>query len=208
MTFLKQIEEKWQKNWETAKIFEANPGKAKPKFFLTFPYAYMNGPLHVGHAFTASRVDAYARFKRMQGYNVLFPWAWHWTGQPLVGASERVAKGDKDFIRGLKEIDGVPESELEKFVDPLYMATYYTNEGRMAAKKIGFSVDWRREFNTTMPTYQKFIEWQYANLRNLGYVTKGTHPVVWCTKCESPTGDHDRQVGEGVTPEEDRKSVV
>jgi len=157
MTFLKQIEEKWQKNWETAKIFEANPGKAKPKFFLTFPYAYMNGPLHVGHAFTASRVDAYARFKRMQGYNVLFPWAWHWTGQPLVGASERVAKGDKDFIRGLKEIDGVPESELKKFVDPLYMATYYTNEGRMAAKKIGFSVDWRREFNTTMPTYQKFI---------------------------------------------------
>ena len=202
MTFLKQIEEKWLNNWETAKIFEANPDKAKPKFFLTFPYAYMNGPLHVGHAFTASRVDAYARFKRMQGYNVLFPWAWHWTGQPLVGASERVAKGDKDFIRGLKEIDGVPESELKKFVDPLYMATYYTNEGRMAAKKIGFSVDWRREFNTTMPTYQKFIEWQYANLRNLGYVTKGTHPVVWCTKCESPTGDHDRQVGEGVTPEE------
>jgi len=202
MTFLKKTEEKWQKNWENSKIFEANPDKNKPKFFITFPYAYMNGPLHVGHAFTASRVDAYARFKRMQGYNVLFPWAWHWTGQPLVGASERVAKGDKDFIRGLREIDGVPEDELKKFVDPLYMATYYTNEGRTAAKKMGFSVDWRREFNTVMPTYQKFIEWQYENLRALGYVTKGTHPVVWCTKCQSPTGDHDRQIGEGVTPEE------
>jgi leucyl-tRNA synthetase len=202
MTFLKQIEEKWQKNWETARIFEANPDKTKQKFFITFPYAYMNGPLHAGHAFTASRVDAYARFKRMQGYNVLFPWAWHWTGQPLVGASDRVAKRDKEFIRGLKEIDGVPEDELKKFVDPLYMATYYTNEGRIAARKMGFSVDWRREFNTTMLTYQKFIEWQYANLRDLGYVTRGTHPVVWCTKCRSPTGDHDRQVGEGVTPEE------
>jgi leucyl-tRNA synthetase len=202
MDFLKQIEEKWQRSWETARIFEADPDKNKPKFFVTFPYAYMNGPLHAGHAFTASRVDAYARFKRMQGYNVLFPWAWHWTGQPLVGASERVAKGDKEFIRSLREIDGVPEEELNKFVDPLYMAAYYTNEGRVAVKRMGFSVDWRREFNTVMPTYQKFIEWQYTNLRALGYVTKGTHPVVWCTKCKSPTGDHDRQVGEGVTPEE------
>ena len=202
MAFLRKTEEKWQKNWENNKIFEADPDKNRPKFFITFPYAYMNGPLHVGHAFTATRVDAYARFKRMQGYNVLFPWAWHWTGQPLVGASERVAKGDKDFIRGLREIDGVPEDELKKFADPLYMAAYYTNEGRTAAKRMGFSVDWRREFNTVMPTYQKFIEWQYANLRALGYVTKGTHPVVWCTKCQSPTGDHDRQVGEGVTPEE------
>jgi leucyl-tRNA synthetase len=138
----------------------------------------------------------------MQGYNVLFPWAWHWTGQPLAGASDRVAKGDKEFIKGLSEIDGVPDEELRKFVDPLYMATYYTNEGRIAAKKIGFSIDWTREFNTIMPTYQKFIEWQYENLKTLGYVTKGTHPVVWCTRCESPTGDHDRQIGEGVTPEE------
>jgi leucyl-tRNA synthetase len=53
-----------------------------------------------------------------------------------------------------------------------------------------------------MPTYQKFIEWQYENLKAEGYVSRGTHPVVWCPKCQSPTGDHDRQVGEGVTPEE------
>ena len=202
MSLLKQTEEKWQKNWKNAKIFEANPDPTRKKFFVTFPYPYMNGPLHVGHTFTATRVDAYARFKRMQGYNVLWPWAWHWTGQPLLGASERVAKGDEDLIRVLKEVDGVPEEELKKFSDPMYMATYYTNEGRMAAKKAGFSIDWRREFNTVMPTYQKFIEWQYASLRDKGYVTKGTHPVVWCPKDKSPTGDHDRQIGEGVTPEE------
>lgn len=202
MEFLKKIEEKWQKHWENARIFEANPDENKKKLFITFPYPYMNGPLHVGHTFTASRVDAYARFKRMQGYNVLFPWAWHWTGQPLAGASERVAKGDKEFIKVLREVDGVPEEEIKKFADPLYMATYYTNEGKTAVKKAGFSVDWRREFNTIMPTYQKFIEWQYENLKEKGHVSKGTHPVVWCPKCLSPTGDHDRQVGEGVTPEE------
>jgi len=202
MEFLRKIEQKWQKAWENAKIFEAEPDPSKKKFFVTFPYPYINGPLHVGHAFTASRVDAYARLKRMQGYNVLFPWAWHWTGQPLIGASQRVAKGDEAFIRVLKEVDGVPEGELEKFVDPIYMATYYTSESRIAAKQAGFSVDWRREFNTVMPTFQKFIEWQYESLKARGYVTRGTHPVVWCPKCQSPTGDHDRQEGEGVTPEE------
>ena len=202
MSRTRQIEEKWQSLWENARIFEADPDPRRKKIFVTFPYPYMNGPLHVGHTFTATRVDAFARFKRMQGYNVLFPWAWHWTGQPLLGASQRVAKGDETLIRVLREVDGVPEEELQKFLDPLYMAQYYTNEGRSAAKRIGFSIDWRREFNTIIPSYQKFIEWQYTHLREKGYVTRGTHPVVWCPKDKSPTGDHDRQVGEGVTPEE------
>jgi leucyl-tRNA synthetase len=202
MSQTKQIEQKWQAKWENAHIFEADPDPKRKKIMVTFPYPYMNGPLHVGHTFTASRVDAYARFKRMQGYNVLWPWAWHWTGQPLLGASQRVARGDEAYIQVLREVDGVPEAELKKFVDPFYMAQYYTNEGRLAVKSIGFSVDWRREFTTVMPTYQKFIEWQYKSLKEKGYVTRGTHPVVWCPKDQSPTGDHDRQVGEGVTPEE------
>jgi len=202
MSQTKQIEEKWQKKWENARIFEADPDPKRKKIFVTFPYPYMNGPLHVGHTFTATRVDVYARFKRMQGFNVLWPWAWHWTGQPLLGASERVAKGDEEYIRVLREMDGVPEEELKRLVDPVYMAQYYTNEGRKIVKRIGFSVDWRREFTTFMPTYQRFITWQYLNLHEKGYVTRGTHPVVWCPKDKSPTGDHDRQVGEGVTPEE------
>jgi leucyl-tRNA synthetase len=202
MSSHKQIEEKWRSCWETSHVFEADPDPKRQKFLVTFPFPYMNGPLHVGHAFTATRVDVYARFRRMQGYNVLWPWAWHWTGQPLLGASQRVAKGDEAYIRVLREVDGVPEAELKKFVDPLYMAQYYTDEGRLIAQRIGFSIDWRREFTTVWPTFQKFIEWQYANLREKGYVTKGTHPVVWCPKDKSPTGDHDRQVGEGVTPEE------
>ena len=202
MSSHKQIEDKWRSQWEAAHVFEADPDPNRRKVFVTFPFPYMNGPLHVGHAFTAARVDVYARFRRMQGCNVLWPWAWHWTGQPLLGASQRVAKGDEAFIRVLQEVDGVPEEELKKFIDPLYMAQYYTNEGRKIAQRIGFSVDWRREFTTVWPTFQRFIEWQYANLREKGYVTKGTHPVVWCPKDKSPTGDHDRQIGEGVTPEE------
>ncbi|UCG36588.1 MAG: leucine--tRNA ligase, partial [Candidatus Bathyarchaeota archaeon] len=199
---MRHIEAKWQQAWKRARIFEANPDPDREKLFITFPYSYANGPLHVGHAFTAARVDAYARFKRMQGYNVLFPWAWHWTGQTIAGASERVKLGDPELLKALKEIDGVPDEELQKFANPVYMATYYTNENRDTIRKAGFSIDWRREFHTTSPAFSKFIEWQYKKLRQLGYVVKGTHPVVWCPRCESPTGDHDRQEGEGVAPEE------
>ncbi len=202
MKLLRQIEAEWQKTWQETKAFEADSDIHRKKCFVTFPYSYANGPLHVGHAFTAARVDAYARFKRMQGYNVLFPWAWHWTGQVIAGASERIKLGDKELVTALREVDGVPEEELEKFVDPVYMASYYTRENRNTVKRAGFSVDWRREFHTTSATFSKFIEWQYTRLLEKGYVVKGTHPVVWCPRCESPTGDHDRQEGEGVAPEE------
>jgi len=198
------MEEVWVKKWEEAKIFEANVDESRAKVFVTFPFPYMNGPLHLGHAFTATRVDVYARFKRMQGYNVLFPWAWHWTGQPIVAAAERLARGDPDMIREFKEIDKVPDEELKRFTDPVYMAKYYTDKNREAVKLLGFSIDWRREFHTTSyhPHFSKFIEWQYLKLRSKGYVVRGTHPVVWCPHCKSPTGDHDRLKGEGVAPEE------
>ena len=200
----KGIESKWREAWDRARIFEADPDPKLKKCFVTFPYPYMNGPLHLGHGFTATRVDVYARLMRMRGFNTLWPWAWHWTGEPILGAALRVEKGDEDIIKALKEIDGVPEEELEKFVDPVYMANYYTREGREAAKRVGFSIDWRREFHTTSlePTYSRFIEWQYETLREKGYVARGTHPVVWCPSCASPTGDHDRLEGEGVSPEE------
>jgi len=199
-----EVENKWRKRWEEARIFEGDPDPEKKKCFVTFPYPYMNGPLHIGHGFTATRVDIYARFKRMQGYNTLFPWAWHWTGEPILGAALRVRMADKNEIRALKEIDGVPEEELKNFVDPVYMAEYYTREGREAVKRAGYSIDWRREFHTTSlePTFSRFVEWQYETLRRKGYVAKGTHPVVWCPHDESPTGDHDRLEGEGVSPEE------
>jgi len=199
-----KYEEKWLKVWEEKKVFEADPDYSRPKYFITFPYSYQNGPLHVGHGFTASRVDVIARYKRMKGYNVLFPWAWHWTGEAVAGTSERLRRGDQSVIRMLREIDGVPEEILEKFTDPAFICEYYTRENREVVRAMGFSVDWRREFYTTdlHPYYSKFIQWQYSVLEKKGKVRKGSHPVVWCPVCQSPTGDHDRLIGEGVSPEE------
>ena len=197
-------ERKWAERWIEARVFEADPRPDAPKIFVCVPYSYQNAPLHVGHGFTYTRGDAYARFKRMQGYNVLFPWAWHWTGEAVAGTCERLKRGDEAVRRMLVEIDGVPEEVLDKFTDPAFVTRYYTEENREVVKAMGFSVDWRREFYTTdlHPYYSKFIQWQYLTLRKLGYVAMGRHPVVWCPKCESPTGDHDRLVGEGVSPEE------
>ena len=164
----------------------------------------MNGLLHVGHGFTATRVDAYARYKRMRGFNVLFPWAWHWTGATIAGQCERLKRKDPDIIRILTEADKVPPEMLDELTDPVAMARYFTERGRETVRRMGFSVDWRREFHTTSehPHYNRFIQWQYRRLRELGYVVRGTHPVVWCPSCQSPVGDHDRLEGEGVRPEE------
>jgi len=197
-------EAKWVRRWAEARIFEADPKPGSPKIFVCVPYSYQNGPLHIGHGFTYIRGDAYARFKRMQGYNVLFPWAWHWTGEAVAGICERLRRGDEAARRMLVEVDGVPEDLLDRFTDPAFVSRYYMEENREVVKALGLSVDWRREFYTTdlHPYYSHFIRWQYITLRKRGYVSMGRHPVVWCPSCQSPTGDHDRLVGEGVSPEE------
>ncbi|MCL4344039.1 MAG: leucine--tRNA ligase [Nitrososphaerota archaeon] len=201
-----ELEHKWNKIWDDLRIYHADADSEKPKKFVTFPIPYMNGPLHLGHAYTISRADAYARYYRLRGYNVLFPQAWHWTGQPIVSAAERLAKGDENMIKEFKQVDKLPDDIISKFRDPLYMANYYTQRNKEAINLIGVGIDWRREFKTTSndPWFSKFVEWQFNTLRDKGYITKGSHPVVWCPRDKSPVGDHDRLKGEGVFPVEFR----
>ena len=198
-----KVEPKWQKRWADAKAFEANVDHTKKKFMTTFPIAYLNGSIHAGHGYTTMKVDSYARFKRMLGFNVVFPQGWHATGQPIQGVAERLKKGDEVQKRILRQ-SGVTDDELEKFTDPLHISNYYKEHARRDFTLFGASIDWRREFVTTplCPPFSRFIEWQYETLKKLGYVKKGTHPVIWCGHCQSPTGDHDRLKCEGVSPTE------
>ena len=204
LTTASEMEAKWLSRWKQDRIFEADPEDGKPKFFICVPYSYQNGPLHLGHGFTFTRGDAIARFKRMKGFNVLFPWAWHWTGEAVAGTSERLKRGDEKIIRMLRDIDKVPEDLIPLFTNPAFICAYYTAENRQVVDLMGWSVDWRREFYTTdlHPYYSKFITWQYETLLKGGFLNKGKHPVVWCPACRSATGDHDRLSGEGVYPEE------
>ena len=202
-TDFRKFEKKWQIRWERTKIFEANVDPKKKKFFITFPYPYMNGGPHIGAAFSAFRCDIYARFKRMQGFNVLYPQGFHATGEPILGAVKRLMEGDVTQIETF-ELYGANKQDIEDFKKkgPKFIAKYWMKRWIEDLKRNGFSIDWRRTFITTTltPQYSRFIEWQYNTLRKNGYVVQGTHPVVWCPKCQSPTGDHDRLKGEGESP--------
>ncbi len=191
------IEKKWQNKWQDAKLFESNPD-TREKIFLTVAYPYPSGAMHIGHGRTYTVPDVYARFKRMQGYNVLFPMAWHVTGAPVIGIAKRIERRDPWTLDIYKNIHKVPEDELNKFIDPEYIVKYFSSEYHDVMEQMGYSIDWRREFRTTDPHYQKFIEWQFRQLKSKGLVGKGEHPVKYCPGCENPVGDHDLLEGEGV----------
>jgi leucyl-tRNA synthetase len=191
MDFLKQIERKWQKKWEEAKAFEADPDASKPKYFITVAYPYPNSPQHIGHGRTYTLADVHARYMRMQGYNVLLPMAFHYTGTPVLAMSKRLAEKDKDLINDFINVYKVAKEKLEEFFEPFNMALYFHREIKTGMKEIGYSIDWRREFTTIDPHYNRFIEWQFEKLRQAGFITRGSHPVGWCPKDGNPVGQHD-----------------
>ncbi|QHN07561.1 leucine--tRNA ligase [Methanothermobacter sp. THM-2] len=191
------IESKWRDKWRDAGIFHADPDD-REKIFLTVAYPYPSGAMHIGHGRTYTVPDVYARFKRMQGYNVLFPMAWHVTGAPVIGIARRIQRQDPWTLKIYREVHKVPEDELERFSDPEYIVEYFSREYRSVMEDMGYSIDWRREFKTTDPTYSRFIQWQIGKLREMGLVRKGAHPVKYCPDCENPVGDHDLLEGEGV----------
>ncbi|MEM4738480.1 MAG: class I tRNA ligase family protein, partial [Acidilobaceae archaeon] len=96
------MEAKWRDRWFSSRLFEAEPDYSRPKFFVTFPYPYVNAYPHLGSAFTILRVDVTARYKRMRGYNVLFAQGWHATGGPIVSSALRVRERDPKIIRDLQ----------------------------------------------------------------------------------------------------------
>jgi len=191
MEFLKRIEQKWQRKWEEAKIFESNPDPKKPKCFITVAYPYPNSPQHIGHGRTYTLADVHARYMRMRGYNVLLPMAFHYTGTPVLAMSKRLAEKDQDLIDDFINVYRVPKEKLNEFFEPFKMARYFHEEIKAGMKAIGYSIDWRREFTTIDPDYNRFIEWQFQKLRQKGYITRGSHPVGWCSKDGNPVGQHD-----------------
>jgi len=191
MAFLKQIEQKWQRKWEEARVFEADPDPKKPKCYITVAYPYPNSPQHIGHGRTYTLADVHARYMRMRGYNVLLPMAFHYTGTPVLAMAKRLAENDRDLIDDFVNIYKVPKEKLKELSEPFKMARYFHEEIKTGMKAIGYSIDWRREFTTIDPHYNRFIEWQFQKLRQKGYITRGSHPVGWCPKDGNHVGQHD-----------------
>lgn len=184
------IEEKWRKKWQESKDFETNPN-SKEKKFITVAYPYPNSPQHIGHGRTYTLADVHARFLRMKGYNVLFPMGFHYTGTPILGMAKRVQEGDRELIQNFRELYHVPEDKIKEFVEPVKIADYFHEEIKAGMIEMGYSIDWRREFTTIDPAYQKFIEWQVNTLRKKNLIIQGSHPVGWCPKDQNPVSQHD-----------------
>ena len=200
-----KIETKWRNKWAESKDFETNPNE-KPKKFITVAYPYPNSPQHIGHGRTYTLADVHARFYRMQGYNVLFPMGFHYTGTPVLGMARRIQAEQKEILDGLRNVYHVPEEDIKTFVEPIKIADYFHEEIKSGMIEMGYSIDWRREFTTIVPGYQKFIEWQITTLKENGKIIQGSHPVGWCPKDQNPVSQHDT-MGD-VEPKIDDKNFL
>ena len=195
-----KIEEKWEKKWEDAKIFEAKINPKKKKFFFTMPYPYISGSLHLGHARAAAESDILCRFKRMMGFNVLFPMAFHITGTPVLGISAAIKAGNEekiklyeDYVSAYEKDPNKVKSIVKSFEEPQAIVDYFIPKMTAEFKKLGLGVDWSRSFNSGDMEHQQMVTWQFENYKKLDYVVKGSHPVLYSPKDESAMGEDDIQ---------------
>ncbi|CAG9320407.1 unnamed protein product [Blepharisma stoltei] len=210
--FLKQVEHEIQDLWENQHVYEAEVDLSKPKYFITFPYPYMNGRLHLGHAFSFSKCEFTARYQRMLGKNVLLPFGLHVTGMPIPACADKLKRELNEEIKeGEKPPQytalykmGVPEEEIPKFQDAKHWLTYFPPRAKVDLHQFGAAVDWRRSFITTdmNPYYDSFVRWHFANLIEKDKIKYGKRYTVYSIRDGGPCADHDRQTGEGVDPQE------
>ncbi|MEM1638939.1 MAG: leucine--tRNA ligase [Desulfurococcaceae archaeon] len=200
LEWLRNIEKKWQKIWRESKIFESNPLDGKPKYFITVPYPYANGPLHIGHGRTYTIGDIIARYKRLKGFNVLYPMAFHITGTPIIAFSDMISRGDqktislyREYIKLYVENDEEVDRIIESFKNPLNLAVFFAERIQRDFEELGYSIDWRRKFHTGEPIYNKFITWQYYKLLERGLISQGDHLVTYCLLHNQPEGEDDIQ---------------
>ena len=151
------IESKWQQFWEHNKTFKAEPDPAKPKYYVLdmFPYPSGSG-LHVGHPVGYTATDIVARYKRMQGFNVLHPMGWDSFGLP----TENYA------IKTQTHPQTITEKNIQTF--------------KCQLQAIGLSYDWDRELATSHVDYYRWTQWIFVQLYNHGLAYEAESNVNWC----------------------------
>jgi len=203
---MQEMDRKWQAKWAQARLFEPEAGAghevagsaakqagegSTPKFYLTAAFPYPNSPQHIGHGRTYTTTDIYARYMRMRGKNVLFPMGFHVTGTPILAMAKRIGEGDREILEIFENVYGIPRATSEKLTDPKELVAYFSREIEQGMKEMGYSIDWRRKFYSYDAQFNKFIQWQFAKLKEGGHITKGEHPVPWCPVGDTAIGAHD-----------------
>jgi len=167
-----EIENKWQKRWEDAHVFEAQDLSDKPKFYglVEFPYPSGSG-MHVGHIKAYSGLEVVSRKRRMQGYNVLFPIGFDAYGLPTENTA--IKTGVHPRV--------VTDRNIEKFTSQL--------------KRVGFSFDWSRVIDTTEEEYYRWTQYIFLKLFENGMAYRDTALVNYCPSCKVVLSNEDSQGG-------------
>lgn len=183
----------------------ADVDHTKEKKLVTFPYPYMNGKLHLGHLYSLSKADFYSYFKKLEGYNVLFPFAFHCTGMPISASAFKLneeLEGRKVDVSVSDILKGIGFDDVTPFVDPLHWIRTFPSFATQSLKNFHSCIDWRRSFITTdiNKYYDSFVKFQFNKLKQLGYLDFGKRYSIFCTIDKQACLDHDRRKGEGVKP--------
>ncbi len=154
-----EIEKKWQKIWEENKAFKTTDDSDKPKYYALSMFPYPSGKLHMGHVRNYTITDVIARYKKMNGFNVLHPMGWDSFGLPAENAAMKHGAN--------------PENWTDENIK------YMTKQLKM----LGLSYDWDREVTTCKPDYYKWTQWLFLQLYKKGLAYKKEAAVNWCEEC-------------------------
>ncbi|MGH2680289.1 MAG: leucine--tRNA ligase [Actinomycetota bacterium] len=153
-----EIEPRWQRVWEEEGLYRASedPDDARPRFYALDMFPYPSGDLHLGHAEAFSGGDVIARFRWLQGYNVLHPIGWDSFGLPAENAAIKRGIHPKEW-------------------------TYENIEQQAASfKRMGFSFDWSRRLHSSDPEYYRWTQWLFLKLFGMGLAYRKNAPANWC----------------------------
>ena len=155
------IEKKWQKRWDEAQQFVVREDSNRSKYYVLEMLPYPSGALHIGHVRNYSLGDSIARFKRMQGWNVLHPIGWDAFGLPAENAA------------------------IKHRIHPERWTLDNIATMKQQCLRMGWSYDWTREIATCSPEYYRWNQWFFLQLykRDLAYRRRGK--VNWCNQCQT-----------------------
>ncbi len=156
-----EIEKKWQDQWLEKQPWKVSEGGNKPKYYLLEMFPYPSGRIHMGHVRNYSIGDVVARFKRLQGYNVLHPMGWDAFGMPAENAA--IQHGTHPAIWTKDNIANM----------------------RTQLKRMGLSYDWSRELATCEPDYYRWEQLIFLKMFEKGLAYKKSAAVNWCPQCET-----------------------
>ncbi|MBC7114291.1 MAG: valine--tRNA ligase [Archaeoglobi archaeon] len=169
----KAVEEKWIKEWRDEDFYFDFESDREP-YVIDTPPPYPTGNFHVGNALNWCYIDFIARYKRLKGYNVMFPQGWDCHGLPTEVKVEE--------LYGITKKD-VSREEFRRLCRELTMKNIEKMKATM--RRLGFSIDWSNEYITMLPEYYSRTQKSFVRMFNDGWIYRDEHPVNWCPRCET-----------------------